>query len=201
MDSGISCTQRALVNRVLGQLDTLCDAVSAQEFGRLMQTLLGFAFETRGWSVTHNAVGVPDLHVEPTESGLRFAIEVKTGNPIVLSARDLDGVTGHGQVGVVAALVFPDCNPRWCFVDATRLSPGRIELRRLIRAPQVDFTLDVQAAFLLVVDSVPTRMLLDSEALRAWGEDQRRQGWRPVGVRSDHGLVEVLRPAEEPAPS
>jgi hypothetical protein len=176
MDNGPG-TQRALVNRVIGQLDTLCDAVTAQEFGRIAQRLLAFSFEALGCSVTENAVGVPDLQVESTADGTCLAIEVKTGNPITISRRDLDGVQGHGQRGVLAALMFPDSHPRWCLVDATTLSPGRIEIRRLARAQQVDVGLDVQAAFFSVVDAVPTEVLLDRTALGDWAEVQRRQGW------------------------
>jgi hypothetical protein len=179
-------TRRALANCVLGQLDTLRDSVTPQEFGRVIQRLLGLAFETQGCNVTHNAVGVPDLHVEPPGATVRIAIEVKTGNPVALSSRDLDGVTGHGQLGVVAALVFPDCDPRWCFVDAGHLSPGRYELRRLCRLPQADLTVDVQEAFLRVVDAVPTRALLDGEALWLWGEEQRRQDWPSLGLVGLH---------------
>jgi hypothetical protein len=177
MDDGPGA-QRALNNRVISQLDALCDAVTAQEFGRTAQKLLAFAFEVLGCSVTENAVGVPDLQVESTLDGTCLAIEVKTGNPITISRRDLDGVQGHGQRGVLAALVFPDSHPRWCLADAATLAPGRIQTRRLLRARQVDVGLDVQAAFLSVVDTVPTEVLLDRQALGDWAEVRRRQGWR-----------------------
>ncbi len=177
MDDGPGA-RRALINRAIGQLDALSDAVTPQEFGRTVQKLLAFSFEALGYSVTENPVGVPDLQVESSADGSCLAIEVKTGNPITISRRDLDGVQGHGQQGVLAALMFPDSHPRWCLVDATTLSPGRIEVRRLARAPQVDTALDVQATFLSLVAAIPTEVLLDRKALGDWADVQRRQGWR-----------------------
>lgn len=167
---------RALLNRVIGQLDLLQDGVSAQEFGRTLQRLLGLAFELAGCSVTENPVGVPDLQVE-TATGLCLAIEVKTGNPVTISRRDLDGVQGHGQKGALAVLVFPDVHPRWCLADAATLSPGRFAVRQLLRAPQIDTGVDVQTAFLAVVDSVPSEALPSRTALADWADVQRRLAW------------------------
>ena len=164
-------------NLAIGPLMRLYEDTTAQVRGQIMQQLLGYALEIGGHDVVQNAVGVPDMVATHHESGRLFAIEAKTGDPVVLGERDLDGVRRPGGHGVVAAFIFPDTNPRWCLTDAQHLQPGRWQWWQLERKPALDFGFAVQRVFLDLLIQVPGTVLLDRERLGDWGDRQRGSGW------------------------
>lgn len=116
----------------MGKLTALSEAVSRQVFGQTAQTLLAVTFDAGGFEVTTpNTIGVPDFVASHATRRCRIAVEVKTGSPIRLSRRDLDGAANAGDIAVVAALLFPDRWPRWVLVEASMLRAGTWELRKL----------------------------------------------------------------------
>lgn len=127
------------------RLDELYQSIGPQAFGSLMQRVLAGCFEGAGFEVISNPVGVPDLIVR-RRSEDPTAIEVKTGNPVILSRRDLSGVTAALPRAAIAVLVFPDLDPRWVFVDAHTLMPGKWESWQLRAKPQVDIGFDHKQA-------------------------------------------------------
>lgn len=169
--------KRLRTNLAIGPLMQLYDHTTAQVRGQIMQRLLGYALEIGGFDLVQNAVGVPDMVATHHESGRLFTIEAKTGHPVVLGERDLDGVRRPDDYGVVAAFIFPDTNPRWCLTDAQYLQPGRWQWWQLERKPAIDFGFAVQRVFLELVIQLPVAALLDRERLDDWGDRQRRVGW------------------------
>jgi hypothetical protein len=167
-----------LSGRVVGKLLAANSRITPQVFGQIAQSILVSTFDAGGYQVTTpNTIGVPDFVAVKLAGGTRLAVEAKTGDPISLTLRDLEGTINAGEVAIIAALVFPDRRPRWLFADAGQLRPGRWELRRLERLPQVDLGFDVQRTFLKLVDTVREELLSDRPAFQIWSSEQRRMGW------------------------
>lgn len=111
-------------------------------------------------------MGVPDLVATRAEGQRGFAFEVKTGEgAITLTQRDLDGVRSTGHRPVVAALLFPDPEPRWLLLDGEALTPGAHPKLRLARRPQVHLGFDLGAGFAVALAHYHPTALLGSEAL------------------------------------
>jgi hypothetical protein len=134
--------------RVLTLIQQLHDKFGAQEFGQIMQTLVALAFQTAGFQIVKNAVGVPDLQAFRADGTPGFAVEVKTGeSTISLSKRDLDGVISTRRTPVLAALFVSDPTPRWWLVDAKSLRPISYKRYDLAAKPLADVGFDLTAFF------------------------------------------------------
>ncbi|MHB1501973.1 MAG: hypothetical protein ACYCYK_12570 [Candidatus Dormibacteria bacterium] len=164
------------------RLAKLYDDVLPQPRGQIIQSLLGFTLEAAGYDVTPNYVGVPDLRATQWEIGAGFAIECKTGSPVVLSARDLKGIRECHEVGVLASFVYPSVRPHWWMTDATRLRARPWEWWELGRLPVIDLGFDVDETFVTVVNDVPLDVMMERTTVIEWGERRRRLGWTPIGV-------------------
>jgi hypothetical protein len=134
--------------RVLTLVRELEQEYGAQQLGQIMQTLLGLSFQSAGWTVIKNAIGVPDLQVfKPAKPG-GYAIEAKTGDlSITLSKRDLDGVKSTNRTPVVAAFFLSDPTSRWRLIDANSLRPSTYRRYELESKPAMDVGFDVTEMF------------------------------------------------------
>jgi hypothetical protein len=134
--------------RVLTLIRELETEFGPQQFGQLMQTLLGLSFQSAGFTVIKNAVGVPDLQVFGPTNPDGFAIEAKTGEiSITLSKRDLDGVRSTNRTPVVAAFFLSNPTPTWRMVDANSLRPATYRRYEIESKPAVDVGFDVTGTF------------------------------------------------------
>jgi hypothetical protein len=122
-------------------------------------------------------VALPDIAATHKRSDAQFAIEAKTGHPVLLEERDLDGIRMREGLGVVASFILPDTRPRWCLTDLSYLSAGRWQWWQLQQWPAVDFGYDLQDAFLTLVARVPVASLVVRSALVEWASHQRDKGW------------------------
>lgn len=138
--------------RVVALVHQLQDRFGPQEFGQIVQTLLGLTFQQAGFEVLRNTVGVPDLLLSRPDIRVGYAIEVKTGEErITLSQRDLDGVIAGGQTAVLAALFLSDPSLRWYTVDARHLRPIGYRRYELESKPPIDFGFNLAANFSVVL--------------------------------------------------
>ena len=135
--------------RVLALLDDFNSRYGPQAFGQVMQRILAAAFECAGYTVTPNAVGVPDFTATKQSRDIGFSVEVKTtaGGKVSLSRRDLDGVLNSGHTPVIALLDYPSSDPQWVFLDARKIKPGALEVFRLCRKPRVALDFDANLLF------------------------------------------------------
>lgn len=152
--------------RVLALVNELDEALGAQQFGQVMQTLLGLSFKRSGFTVIKNSVGVPDLQVNWPSGPHGFAIEVKTGGTSVsLSKRDLEGVKSTGRTPIVAAYFLSDPNPRWLMLDANSLKPGTFRRYELESTPKIDVGFEVTSTFSRVLVGTFSIAIEDPAAL------------------------------------
>lgn len=172
---------RVEINRIIAQLDSLYTSLTAQDFGRLMQSFLASVFEAAGFRVVENAVGVPDFTASvvdqvTTVTGT-IAVEVKTSDSreITLSERDLAAIKTAGQVSVLAALAFPDRTPKWALVSADDLAPGRWPIRRLLGKRQVDVGFDLHHLFYRLLAGVDASTVAGGPVLDEWAAARRRE--------------------------
>jgi hypothetical protein len=165
-------------HQVIWHLSKLYDEVRPQQRGQIVQSLLEFTLEIGGYSVTPNYIGVPDLRAAQRESGAGFAIECKTGNPVVVSERDLKGIQDCQEIGVLASFVYPAIQPHWWLTDGNRLRVRSWAWWELGRLPTVDLGFDVDDVFVTLVNHVPVEVLMDREALVEWAGRRRRAGWQ-----------------------
>jgi len=166
------------IHRAIARLDQL-STLGPQTFGRYMQRLLAYSFESAGFRVNQNAVGVPDFIAQLVgeDSFQSIAVEAKTSltGKVTIDERDLDGVRGAAATPVVAVLVFPSPTPSWLFVNANDLVPRVWEVRRLAAREQVQLGFDVQDVFLTLLGGLDSRVLDGSMFLNSWLEESRRR--------------------------
>ncbi|MBM4434132.1 MAG: hypothetical protein FJ028_03290 [Chloroflexi bacterium] len=143
----------------------LVDRHGSQVFGQQMQRMLAHAFRRAGFTVTSNAVGVPDFVASRGLPPLGYAVEAKTGTRVNLTKRELEGVRGPAHTAVVAILLFPDFDPRWLFLDGSRIPPGMRSVRRLRVYPAVSLDFDANGAFRQVLSDFHEAALDGSVAL------------------------------------
>lgn len=153
--------------RVLALLDNLSRQFGPQTFGQLMQRMLAASFECAGYTVTLNAVGVPDFTATKQSPDTGFSVEVKTtaGGKVSLSQRDLDGVLNSGHTPVIAVLDYPSFDPRWLFLDARAIKPGAFEIFRLKRRPMATMDFDANLMFRSFLGQCPTSAMEGKERL------------------------------------
>jgi hypothetical protein len=113
------------------------------------QTLLALTFQSQGFKVTKNPVGVPDILAHRADSSGGFAIEAKTSEEgrVTLQERELKGLVDTGLTPTVAALAFPDRDPRWFLIVGSGLPAGTYEMIHLARRPRVDVGFDTNSVF------------------------------------------------------
>lgn len=133
--------------RCLALLTTLHERHGPQVFGQQMQRLLAHTFRRAGYSVTGNAVGVPDFVASKGLPPIGYAVEVKTGTTLTLSERELEGIRTTAHVAVVAALIFPDDVPRWLFIDGRAIEAGQYRLYRLAQKTSVQLDFEANDLF------------------------------------------------------
>lgn len=139
--------------RTLVLLRRLHDRHGAQGFGRVCQTLLAISFKSAGFEVTKNPVGVPDILARRAGPSGGFAIEAKTSEErrVTLQERELKGLVDSGLVPALAILSFPEPDPLWYLIDATKVAPGNYEVIHLARRPRVDVGFEVNSVFRTVL--------------------------------------------------
>lgn len=169
-------------HEVILRLAKLYEDVPPQSRGQIIQSLLGFTLETAGYDVTPNYVGVPDLRATHRDTGAGFAVECKTGSPVVLSERDLKGIRECHEVGVLATFVYPAVPPHWLMTNASRLRARPWEWWELERLPVIDLGFKVDETFVTVVNQVPLEVVVDRSKVIEWGEGRRRLRWRPISA-------------------
>jgi len=154
--------------RCLALLNELLDGHGPQVFGRVMQSLLAETFQRAGYSVSMNAVGVPDFTAVKRVPHSSFAIEAKTGSgsTVVLSDRDLEGVRSTGWVPVIALLLFPATEVGWVLLNASHLLAGSHRTLRLIRQPYVILDFDVNLGFHKTLSMFHSIAMEDPKALK-----------------------------------
>jgi hypothetical protein len=163
--------------RCLALLNGLLDRHGPQVFGQVMQTLLAETFQRAGYSVSNNAVGVPDFTAVKGPPPTGFAIEAKTGSGsiVLLSDRDIEGVRSTGWAPVIALLCFPTPEPQWVLLSARHLVAGSYRTVRLLRHPQVVLDFDINRGFSETLSMFHSIAVQNPKALRqALGAAPRR---------------------------
>lgn len=160
-------------------MNQLSDLLTPQSFGRAMQQVLAFMFVLAGFEVVENAVGVPDFTasgtVKTSFSGA-LAIEVKTSDTqrIVVSKRDLAGVSAAGYVGVLAVLEYPSLDPEWHLIKADSLVARVWEVRYLKRQVMANPGFDVNSQFRRYVSQLHPEVLGEGVEFDAWMKEEKR---------------------------
>jgi hypothetical protein len=154
--------------RSLALLNRLLDSHGPQVFGQIMQRLLAQTFKGAGYSISLNAVGVPDFIATKGFPPVGFAIEVKTGSgsTLLFSSRDLEGIRATGLAPVIAVLCFPAIEPQWVLLDARYLEPGTYRAVRLTRQPRAAPAFDVNSEFRQTLSLFHAAALANPQALK-----------------------------------
>ncbi len=161
--------------RCLALLTALHERHGSQVFGQQMQRMLAQVFRRAGYTVTSNAVGVPDFVASRGTPPVGYAVEAKTGTHVILSERELAGIRASAHTAVVAVLLFPDFDPRWLLLDGRRIAAGMHPGHRLQREPVVALDFDANAEFRRVLAAFHEAALEGSRVLEtAFSNDRAR---------------------------
>lgn len=165
--------------RCLALLTALRERHGSQVFGQQMQRLLAHTFRRAGYVVTSNAVGVPDFIAFKGSPPVGYSVEVKTGATLLISERELEGVRSSAHTALVAALLFPDSDPRWLFLDGRSLTAGVHPAYRLEGRPAVTLDFEANDLFMRTLAQLFDSTLEGSRALELAIASDRRPAELP----------------------
>jgi hypothetical protein len=105
-------------------LKEIQEALGPAEFGRVCQILFAMTLLRLGFRISVMQLsGRPDIAARRRRT---FAFEVKapSGDRVLVTTEDLQGVRDQGEICAIAVLTFPDMRCEWTLANAAGLSPG-----------------------------------------------------------------------------